>query len=122
MAASQWPESWARTVSTPEFEFPTRRLSAAYLFGMLEVVLPGQIAFEKEYEQLNPTKNVLNLGKIESRNNWRLVKSFDTVKLHGAIYAQAKVFKGAEKSRLRGVSCGKLLKSLWTTFGSQDFF
>jgi hypothetical protein len=36
---------------------------------MLEVVLPGQIAFEKEYEQLNPTKNVLNLGKIESRNN-----------------------------------------------------
>ncbi len=76
----------------------------AYLFEVVELVVTvsSPVVIEEEWngnrhwgrmkwEPWNSTNNAHKLANIASRNNWGLVKCFDTVWLLDVSYAQAKV-------------------------------
>ena len=65
MAASA--RSLSRSVSTAEFEVPTLSCNVLVWNG------GGGAAIKEAWKEWNPTKNVLNLANVESRNRLGLV-------------------------------------------------
>jgi hypothetical protein len=106
MVASARFKSLGRPVGTAELEIPTLSSSVLVWNG------GGGVAIKEAWKERNPTKNVFNFANVESRYWGGLIKLSDSVRLHGASDAQAKVLKGAEKHHVEGYVIWRIIVAI----------
>ena len=106
MAASARFKSPGRPIGTAELEVPTLSSSVLVWNG------GGGVAVKEAWKERNSTKNVFNFANVECRYRGGFIKLSDSVRLHGASDAQAKVLKGAEKHQVEGYVIRRIIVAI----------